>query len=182
MLHYRSVHRSQRCVTPKTVSVVYLIQPVVQAHNRVVVWHRCTHRLHLHHSITLYRHRSEYGHDVQSCTQADGNGGGALHQARHGDWEGIIVCVPVEVLQHLLPHVLEVPAQEDGLHHPAAQDLALSGTHCRHNTCDAYRRSQAFGASGMASDSCQICSKRHSSGALSCYSAPMLYNAKDTTM
>lgn len=58
--------------------------------------------------------------------------------------------------------------------HPGPSDWATSGTHCSRNTCDTHRRSQAFGASGMASDSCQICSKRHSFGTLSCYSAPML--------
>ena len=36
----------------------------------------------------------------------------------------------------------------------------VSDTNCSHRTCNAYRRSQAFGASGMASDSCQICSER----------------------
>ena len=63
-------------------------------------------------TVSLLVSKPRRGRDAHSCTRKS-NDGVALHQARHGDGEGVIVCVPVEVLQHLLPHILEVPAQED---------------------------------------------------------------------
>jgi hypothetical protein len=119
MHNYQCVHN---CEATRTGSDADLIQPIVEADNRVVVWHSCTHRLHLHQSTARHQQVTTWSRCTSMrmvmthihAAQAEGNGGGALHQARHGDGEGVIVCVPVKVLEHLLPHILEVPAQEDG--------------------------------------------------------------------
>ena len=178
MLYYGCVHR---CETNTTGSAAHLVQPIVQAHNRVVVWHCCTHRLHLHRRIILSRHRSGHGHDAYPRTQTGGRWwrctapGAAWRSGRRH-----CLC-PCQSPSASPPARTGNTCRRarPALHHSAMCGTAVSDTRCRHNTCDAYRRSQALGASGMASDSCQICSERHTIGALSSYSIPMLCKAKD---